>query len=96
MKNHFAIRRCLSLLVILAACGLSGGCMGTNATVERKLEAYDTDGDGYLSLAEFRNTLVAARSGDPVALFRSIDTDGDGKITVSEIKAHRIHRDPNY
>ncbi|MDR1281203.1 MAG: EF-hand domain-containing protein [Opitutaceae bacterium] len=64
--------------------------------MERKPEAYDTDGDGYLSLPEFRNTLVAARSGDPVALFRSIDKDGDGKITVSEIKAWRAHRNPNY
>jgi Ca2+-binding EF-hand superfamily protein len=62
--------------------------------VEREPEAYDSNGDGYLSLPEFRNTLIAARSGDPAALFRSIDTDGDGRITVSEIKAWRALRDP--
>lgn len=51
-------------------------------------KAADTDGDGVISVNEFKTLLKSAGSGtDADLLFASMDADGDGVLTEAEIKA---------
>ena len=67
---------------------------GTPPTPERIFKRLDTNGDGFLSLDEFKARPKAKE--DPAraeAVFKKIDTNGDGKISLEELKAfHRAHR----
>lgn len=60
----------------------------TRAEVEswrkQKLAAFDKDGDGNLSLAEFKPLFAEMMSQPAVRAFQRLDRDGDGKITEAE------------
>ncbi len=53
----------------------------------------DTNGDGFLSLDEFKAGPMAKR--DPAraeAIYKKMDVNSDGKVTLNEFKAYRPHR----
>ncbi|WP_242187144.1 EF-hand domain-containing protein [Sphingomonas sp. CARO-RG-8B-R24-01] len=58
---------------------------------ERKLLAYDTDGDGKVSRAEFVAAAEAGKS-DPARRFVKLDTNGDGLLDKTEIEAMLTRR----
>jgi hypothetical protein len=63
-------------------------------TAEEIFKQLDTNGDGFLSLDEFK----ASRQGqkDPAKAeerYKKMDTKGDGKVTLEEFKAaHEAHK----
>jgi hypothetical protein len=50
-----------------------------------KIEEFDTDKDGALTLAEFEGLHMAAQRESMVDRFQHLDSDGDGQITRSEL-----------
>lgn len=58
---------------------------------EKKILAYDTNGDGKVSRAEFVASATAGR-GDPARRFAKLDTNGDGLLDKPEIEAMLTRR----
>ena len=53
----------------------------------KRLEEFDTDKDGTLSLSEFEALHAAMIRETTVDRFQHLDADGDGKITKEEVTA---------
>ena len=63
---------------------------GTPPTPEQVLKKFDTNGDGFLSLDEFKaRPLAQKHPAAAEAVFKKIDTNGDGKVSLDEMKAFR-------
>ncbi|TDT72690.1 EF hand domain-containing protein [Litoreibacter halocynthiae] len=54
--------------------------------MKAKVEEFDTDNDGALTLSEFEALHVAALRERMVDRFQHLDSDGDGQITQKEIE----------
>ncbi len=57
------------------------------AILQAKLEEFDANGDGSLSIAEFETLHAAAIRELMVDRFQALDNDGDGLVTAEEMKA---------
>jgi EF hand domain-containing protein len=67
---------------------MGGGEPGNMAEMmTTKLQEFDTDEDGALSLAEFEALHIAAMRERMVDQFQHLDADGDGLVTRAEIDA---------
>jgi len=83
-----AIATPLSFAQTKPACGPRS--QGKLPTPEQVLKKFDTDGDGSLSLAEFKARPLAQKyPAAAEAIFKKIDTNGDGKVSLDEMKAFR-------
>ncbi|SHF67175.1 MULTISPECIES: hypothetical protein [Litoreibacter] len=65
--------------------GDGGQSMGD--AMRTKIDEFDADNDGALTLAEFENLHMAALRERMVDRFQHLDSDGDGQITQGEIEA---------
>jgi hypothetical protein len=62
---------------------------------EEAFKKLDTNGDGTVSLEEFKAGPRAQRNPERAAeAFAKMDKDGDGKVTLEEFKAGRPSRGP--
>ena len=57
------------------------------AEQRRMLAAVDVDGDGAVSVEEFRRRGQLLMSVGATSMFDMLDTNGDGKITIDELTA---------
>jgi Ca2+-binding EF-hand superfamily protein len=70
-------------------------------TVKVVVDMVDSDGDGFLSEAEYLRLLAVATPNREAALagFRQLDTDGDGRVSVAEFQVGMqqlmLSNDPN-
>jgi len=102
MKRWFAMAGLFTLMVAVgAACGddtKSGSKKGKNARggPEAVFKKMDANGDGFISLDEFKKAIESRPQSklkdhpemiDKV--FQRMDTNGDGKISLEEFKAAR-------
>jgi Ca2+-binding EF-hand superfamily protein len=57
-------------------------------TVKAVVDMVDSDGDGFLSEAEYLHLLAVATPDREAAMagFRQLDTDGDGRVSVAEFQ----------
>ena len=63
---------------------------GKLPTPEQVLKKFDTNGDGFLSIDEFKaRPLAQKHPAAAEAVFKKIDTNGDGKVSLDEMKAFR-------
>ena len=56
-----------------------------NATIDGKLQAFDADGNGSLSIDEFQGLWTEHTREMMVRGFQRLDRDGDGEVTRDEI-----------
>jgi hypothetical protein len=68
---------------------------GGRPNAEEAFKKLDTNGDGTISLEEFKAGPRAQKEPDKAdEAFKRIDKDGDGKVTLEEFKAGRPPRGP--
>jgi Ca2+-binding EF-hand superfamily protein len=72
---------CLALPVMAA----EGERKGPNA--EKQFQKKDVDGDGLLSLEEFKAGMPEKMVTRADVRFKKLDTNGDGKLTLEEFRA---------
>ena len=75
--------------------GIAARTKGTAGSLRRTLfKMFDTDGDGYINLDEFRVGVEKAysglREGQVRALFQYLDVDGSGSVTKEELTARLL------
>ena len=78
-RSQLLLGALLSVVAVTTACA-------SPTRLQRRIADLDTDGDGALSLEEFKESRIAKRSDNPEELFRQVDADGDGRLTFQEIK----------
>ena len=62
---------------------------------EEIFKKLDTNGDGVLSLDEFKAGPMAKKDlAKAEEIYKKMDTKGDGKVTLEEFKAHRPPHHP--
>ena len=63
---------------------------GKHASLEEVFKKLDANGDGFLSLDEFKASPLGKRDAAKAEeIFKSMDTNSDGKVTLEEFKAFR-------
>jgi hypothetical protein len=72
---------CLALPVMAA----EGERKGPNA--EKQFQKKDLDGDGLLSLEEFKAGMPEKMGTRADVRFKNLDTNGDGKLSLEEFRA---------
>ena len=60
---------------------------GKGAPAEKHFKKKDTNGDGKLTLEEFKAGMPAERSARADKVFARFDKNGDGSVTLEEFKA---------
>ncbi|KAB2642401.1 MAG: EF-hand domain-containing protein [Verrucomicrobia bacterium] len=74
--------------------GHPGGPEGKRPPPEEVFKKHDTNGDGVLSLEEFKASHRAKKDETKAEeRYKKMDANGDGKVTLEEFKAfHREHK----
>lgn len=88
------MKRFLSIVMVICAASLLVAAVAsakgkkradTPARTSPTFSTLDKDGDGKLSLAEFKAGFP--NEADPEAKFKSLDTNSDGSLSIDEYKA---------
>ena len=93
--SALALASSLALAQDKPAAPHQGGGKHPQMNPEEIFKKLDTNGDGVLSLDEFKAGPVGKK--DPAKaeeIYKKMDTKGDGKVTLEEFKAHRPPHPP--
>ena len=90
MKKLITILAALAVSVSFAtaADAAKKAAKGAGASPEEKFKKFDTNGDGFISLDEFKASPVGQK--DPAKaeeIFKKKDKDGDGSLSLEEFSA---------
>jgi len=86
MKLNPLRSKSVHLTLLLVAAALMTACMSHR--MEQKLSDHDTNGDGYLSMTEFKTTRIARKVDSPESFFHLADANNDSLLSLDEIKSH--------
>jgi Ca2+-binding EF-hand superfamily protein len=83
----------LSVSLSFAAEGKGKGGKKGEFNPEQVFKAMDKDGDGAVTLAEFKDSALGKRLGEKAEpAFKQMNAKGDGKLTLEEFKAFQAKR----
>lgn len=84
----------MSLLVTFPALSASAADEKKAPDPEKIFARKDADGDGSLTLEEFKTGLKDKALENAEKRFKKIDTDGNGKVSLDEFKAGMAAKKP--